>query len=371
MTFNLGFSQKDPATLVIGKYDRIFSKILAENRRIIVHLPAEYSKTNIKYPVLYLLDANWDDLFTTCVGTAGYLEEFGNIPRLMLVGILNTNRDRDMLPTKIKNRPHSGGALNFLNFLTQELIPHINKNYRTESFNILYGGSNAGLFTLYALLERPKSFNAYIASSPMIGHCQEFIYSKAGNFYKEVKAPNFLEKNRFLYMIYGKHDFPKVTDFVPDFVNSLKVKAPAKLLYDLKIIEDDGHVPFTTLYYGLQFLFSDWPLPKKLADSAKLTDLKQYYDGLGKKYGFPVVLPLNTLISRGYRFLRQNKIPDALEILTFGSQQHPYSPDIFYYLGTAYEKKNNKTQALIYFQKALEVDPQYNLAKIKIKTLKE
>jgi len=50
-------------TITAVKYEKIYSKILNEERKLIIHLPPGYEKTSQAYPVLYLLDADWDSLF--------------------------------------------------------------------------------------------------------------------------------------------------------------------------------------------------------------------------------------------------------------------------------------------------------------------
>ncbi len=119
------FAQEHGDDFVIGKYLQMNSKILNEERTIVVDLPEGYDKSHASYPVLYVLDADWEDLFTTVVATSGYLNEFGRIPKMIVVGICNTDRTRDMTPVKIKNEQTSGGAAFFLKFISEELMPFI------------------------------------------------------------------------------------------------------------------------------------------------------------------------------------------------------------------------------------------------------
>jgi predicted alpha/beta superfamily hydrolase len=130
-------------------------------------------------------------------------------------------------------------------------MPHIGQNYRTTEFSILYGMSNSALFAVYALLEGPEIFNAYIASSPMIGHCPEFIKKKAEVFVK--KAPL---KDRIAYMIYGTEDSRRVTAYVPEFQKYLKTNAPQGFTSKLEILKGEGHVPDRSLERGLGYIYS-------------------------------------------------------------------------------------------------------------------
>ena len=55
--------------------------------------------------------------------------------------------------------------------------------------------------------------------------------------------------------IYGADDYHQVTGYVPEFTKLLKENAPEGLKYSVKYIEDEGHVPFTSLYDGLNWIF--------------------------------------------------------------------------------------------------------------------
>jgi predicted alpha/beta superfamily hydrolase len=230
---------------------KIYSRILSEERTLSVALPDEYEATENVYPVLYVLDAEGEKLFSGCVSTAVDLYKKGRIPQMIVIGIWNTSRNRDMIPDIVSHRPGSGGSMEFLSFIREELMPYIGQNYRTTDFSMLYGMSNSALFTVYALLEMPETFNAYIASSPMIGHCPDFIKKKTEAFVKNVKLDD-----RVLFMIYGSVDSRRVTDYVPEFQKYLETKAPQNFICSLEILEGEGHVPNSSLKRGLQYIFS-------------------------------------------------------------------------------------------------------------------
>ena len=52
------------------------------------------------------------------------------------------------------------------NFIEKELVPHVEANYPVTQFRTLIGHSYGGLFTLFALAERPALFNYYLAIDP-------------------------------------------------------------------------------------------------------------------------------------------------------------------------------------------------------------
>ena len=229
----------------------MFSRSLQEERTISISLPDAYAAGTGSFPVLFVLDAESRKGWGDSLSTVENLHSAGTIPQMIVVGVWNTVRNRDMIPATVAHRPGSGGSRQFLDFLTGELAPHIRRDYKASNLGIIYGASNAGLFVVYALLERPEAFRAYIAGSPMIGHCPDFMQEKAEGF---VSRPRVGE--RTLYMIYGDQDSGRVTGFVPGFQKFLESNAPEGLKSRLDILAGEGHVPESSLSRGLNYVFN-------------------------------------------------------------------------------------------------------------------
>ena len=245
------YAQKDGEEVIIGKYRKIYSKVLNEERRIIIHLPAGYEESEERYPVLYKLDGDFIPSFARATATVDILALEGKIPSMIVVAVCNTDRGRDMFPVKVKPRPTSGGANFFLKFLTKELIPFIERNYSTNKYRILMGESNSALFVVFAFLEQPESFNSYIASSPMLGWCNDYILNKTDILFQKKKS-----LNRFLYIIYGGKDLRFVTNSVPGYKEKLQKDAPKNLKWKVDYLASEGHVPPSSLSNGLNTIFS-------------------------------------------------------------------------------------------------------------------
>ena len=148
----LAYIQEVSATLGVAR--RIKSTTLSEDRKVFVHLPASYNTSGSAYPVLYLLDGTPAFLLEMIAITAR-LRNDRNAPEMIIVAIENTDRNRGMMPVVAKDLPGPPRAEAFLGFLEKELIPDIEKTYRTAQPRILQGKSLSGLFTIYALLRDP------------------------------------------------------------------------------------------------------------------------------------------------------------------------------------------------------------------------
>jgi predicted alpha/beta superfamily hydrolase len=119
--------------------------------------------------------------------------------------------------------------------------------------NILFGGSNAGLFAVYTLIEHQEIIQAGIAGSPMIGHCSDFMFNQL----KKALENNY-EKDRYLYMIYGENDSKRVVDYVRKYFDLLKSRVAVNFKTENVILKNEGHVPVSSLHNGLLFIFQDY-----------------------------------------------------------------------------------------------------------------
>ena len=94
--------------LTIGKTIHIRSEILDETRPIYVRLPGNYTEGRGAYPVLYLFDAELN--FPPVCGVVHLLERLEGFPGLIVAGIPNTDRMRDLTPTWDRDFHIGGGG---------------------------------------------------------------------------------------------------------------------------------------------------------------------------------------------------------------------------------------------------------------------
>ena len=340
--------------VVFGTYETIHSEIQDEDRKLVINLPSNYEKSSETYPVLYLLGANYEPFFVNSASMIEYMGGAGLLPNMIVVGINDTKYFRDMFPKKLEQRPDdTGGSDSFLEFIEKELKPYINEKYRTNGYDILYGASNAGMLTVYALLAKPILFNAYISSSPMLGWFPDYFPEIAEQLFSE---QDLIDK--FLYMIYGKDDYDRVIEEIPKFVSALEKHAPKDFVWHSVILETEGHVPYTSLYSGLRELFPKWRVSDKEVTSMGLDGLENYYKKLTKKYGFNVKIPEDVLITLGFEYYREEKMDDALATMKFAIEEYPASDEVYGFLGSLHHRNNDPEQAKKYLTKALELNPE-------------
>ncbi len=148
-----------------------------EPYRIWVGLPLSYSRPpGRRYPVLYLLDG--DVGFAVGTGVTRFLALTHEMPEVLVVGVGYGNdmvrwherRVGDLTPLAVASNPGSGGAKRFLEFLVSEVMPLVERRYRTQTDRTLSGYSLGGLFATYVLFHRPGVFQRYMIGSPTYGY---------------------------------------------------------------------------------------------------------------------------------------------------------------------------------------------------------
>jgi hypothetical protein len=167
---------QDVARDSIPSYDTLTvrSRALGEARRINVHVPQIYCMSpKSRFPVLYMPDGGLDEDFPHVVHTVDSLIAIGAIRPVIVVGVPNTERRRDLTgPTRVASdsaiATHVGGSANFRRFLGQELIPVVDARYRTTPERAIMGESLAGLFVVETFLREPTMFTHYIAFDPSL-----------------------------------------------------------------------------------------------------------------------------------------------------------------------------------------------------------
>jgi len=225
-----------------------------------IHFPSDYGKnTAKKYPVLYILDGQWDfKLMDSVLGGLVY-DKFG--PEIILVGITysgenadyNNLRAMDLTPTSVAQVKGSGDAPKFLKFLKTEVVPFIETNYLADpSRRMLQGSSYAGLFTLYAMLSDPEFFAGYISASPAVSFDGGYVFKQEAEYARTHKALPVK-----LYLAVGERE--DLAAPVQEFMQALKSRKYQGLKLETRVIAGEGHASCKPELFnrGLKFLFGD------------------------------------------------------------------------------------------------------------------
>ena len=243
--FSLSLLHAQDFNLTIGKHEVVQSKILGEKRDILVSVPAHVEPDT---PLLIALDGEWS--FKNIAVIAGHLSGNGRLPPMVIAGVVNTDRGRDLTPTFEGGEFAAGPSDKFLAFLADELIPQLTAEYHLGKYRILLGHSNAGMFALYAFIRRPDVFQANIASSPSYGLDDRFtaLLSRA------IAAPT--SSPRFVFVSAGGDEEADISVGALRFAKTFESGPNANVEYHYEVFpgETHGSVPLRAFYRGLELL---------------------------------------------------------------------------------------------------------------------
>lgn len=375
--------------IVIGKIDSIQSNILSENRKIWVHVPDKADHSKELFPVLYLLDG--DAHFSSIVGMTQQLSTInGNMifPKMIVVGIPNTDRTRDLTPTHIDPRldtdpPYvtlsdttnyktSGGGENFISFIEEELMPHIEGKYPTAPYKILIGHSFGGLTVLQSFVYNTYLFNSYICIDPSMWWDKGRLLEQTKKALAEKRfegtslylgIANTLEQGMNLETV------QKDTSGESKHIRSILLLQAAfenhkknGLNYSGKYYPDDTHgsAPLISVYDGLRFFFDFFPLKlttKDFTDSTGIlaTKYQTHFAQISQKMGYQIKPNEEEINYLGYDFLGRGMYKTAESLFQLNLQNYPESFNVYDSYSDYFLAVSDKANAIIQLKKALEI----------------
>lgn len=380
---NLVFAQGkvEKENIVIGKRDSIKSKILGEQRKIWVHVPGG---ANQQYPVVYVLDG--DSHFSSVVGMIQQLSTAnGNMmcPKMIVVGIPNIDRTRDLTPTHIDADPFvpadstfyktSGGGENFIAFIEKELMPYIDAKYPTAPYKMLIGHSLGGLAVMQTFVHHNDLFNSYICIDPSMWWDKEKLLKETQKVLAEKK---FDGKSLYLGIantLEEGMDIKKVekdTSIDSKHIRSiLTLKAAFEknkqngLMYRGKYYPDDTHgsAPLITEYDALRFFFDFLPLNltnKDFTDSTGtiVTKYQNHFAQISQKMGYQVMPNEGLINSMGYDFLSRRIYKTAESFFKLNIENYSESVNVYDSYGDYFIAIGDKANAIIQLKKALALE---------------
>lgn len=232
------------------------STAVGELRRLNVYTPPGYGNGAKRYPVLYMPDGGIREDFPHITNTIDSLIRQGQIAPVIVVGIENTERRRDLTgPTNVAGdreiAPVVGGSATFRSFIATELIPEVDRRYRTSGEKAIVGESLAGLFVVETFFLQPTLFNRYIAMDPSLQWNDHELVRLAAE-----RLPAMKGTQRSLWMTASGTDliYPQ-TDALAKILSS---RAPNDLRWTYDPRRDEKHSTIFRATKRDAFIWSLW-----------------------------------------------------------------------------------------------------------------
>jgi len=365
--------QDQPKPGIIGQTVQIQSGILKRPRSLTIVKPDGYDDGTEHYPVLYLLDGESNFEFTAAI--VHFLSDNERMPEMIVVAIDSgdvSQRTHDLTPpteNEIENRfsPGTGGADAFLTFMSDELLPYVERNYRTRPYKILIGHSFGGLFAIHALATRPTLFNAYIAIDPTAGWNNEAEIARLKHLFSELKD---LQADLF---ITAANDLGEATPDVQRLAAALEGNKLKSFRWKFEWMKDETHssIPLVGTYSGLCTIFDGWYLtdPLRLFDEGGLEAMDKHFRDGGKRAGYERTTPAFTISLLVAALIQRGRLEEASTVLLHDTKAYPPPWNQLDALARAYADRGNTEKAIRYYSLSLKENSHNDSARRKLKEM--
>lgn len=366
LLFSKYLSGQTSNKIVNGEKHVIYSELIGEEKEYWIHLPRDYANCKDKYPVLYITDGS--EHFHLAAGTTEFMSSQYVIPKMIVVAILHNDRNHDLTPTHSLTNLEgfesnaaevSGGGVELLQFIVQDLIPEIESEFRTGPYRILAGHSLGGLFSVYAFLNQNQLFDAFIAMDPALPwdnqYCERLLINSA----------NTLSNRSSKLYISSAHNAP---DGKPDkspfrlsqnsFSEALKSREITNTKHEYFETQNHLTVPYASLYAGLTYAFSDYYILESPEFRLELPFIEDFYKKQAEIFGTATKPPERLIEMFGkYYLLDKNDFCKSIPFFELNTINYPYSCKSFEYLAKAYQASGNTEEAISNFKKVQELCP--------------
>lgn len=339
------------------------AKMIPTIRKYWVSLPKDYNETTNRYPIIFLFDGDEEYLRNLILSDADQLTNHGEMPPCIIVGIIQRNRALDFGPLyAVKSNPNSDkvNGDKFFDFLKEELLPELKKNYRTQDFKIGIGHSLGGLFLINSFTKDPEFFNGIIAISPALE------MDRDSTLFSNLKKTLHLKINKQTYFCWasGTEGVNEVA-FRPasKALNQLLINNPnPSFNYKYIDLPDKSHntTPIFTMLGAFDFLFDNWNIARwyrslfydKTVEPITAYRLRSAF--IKKKYNFDND-PTEDLVQNnvGLQLIAKKKYTQSLPYLRRAVELKPKSSGYNEDLSDAEEHLKNYLTALAALKVAL------------------
>ena len=333
-------------------YKSIESSKLGESRQLKIQLPRGYEKnTDKKYPLFIVLDGDY--LFEAVAGNVDYYSYWEDMPEAIVVGVNQLGkRFDDCMYSGQNSLPIETGA-SFFEFIGFELIPFIEKAYRTENFRVAVGHGETANFINYYLLKGQPLFQAYVAISPELA-------PKMMDYIPDGLAK--VESKIFYYLATTTSDSKSIIDNVEKLNISLNTIDNKNVLYKYNSFEGPTHysVPTHAIPNAIEAIFHVFqPISVKeykeyilKLDTSPVVYLEEKYQTILDLFGIEKQILINDFKAIAAAIEKNEQFEFYEELGKLARKNYPETLLGNYYIARFYEETGEPKKAMRTYQSA-------------------
>ena len=334
-------------------YESFESKSLGQSRDLKIQLPRNYDENLSKvYPLIIVLDGDY--MFEAVSGSVDYLSYWGNIPESIIVGVNQTNNRYDdcSVLDNVNFTPISSSK-NFFDFISQELIPHFDENYRTTKFKVAVGHEATANFINYFLLNQEMLISGFISISPKFSYnMEDYVINR----FDKIKT------NIFYYLASSDNDFRSIEQRTKKLSENFTSVKNNLIFFQYKKYKNLNHynLPIHSVSDGFEHIFASFiPINSTEYDSviAKLTTspvkyLENKYENITNYYGVDKNILVNDFRAIE-KYIKQTKQFNYYkELSALAVDKYPRTILGSYFMGLYYEKNGDMKKAMHIYRSA-------------------
>jgi len=351
------YSQETDSIRNNNIYDKIYSDKLSAEREITIQLPRDYNLEEEKrYPVFIVFDGDY--LFKIVSGNVDYMSFWGDIPEAIVVGInqIDSRYNDTSIVDNINFTPISSTA-KFFEFVSQELIPYINKNYRTTNFRVAVGHERTANFINFFLIKKVPIMNGYIAVSPkytkkMKEYLAQYLISSSQNIY--------------YYLSTSNEDFQSISEDVLDFNQRLDSLNNENIHYKFQNLAVPSHytLPAYTIPYSIEDMFSIYKDINSIEydsiilklETSPVKYLEEKYEKIKNHFGVIKEMSINDFIAVEQYIDEKEKFHFFKDLAKLATSKYRETILPSYYMGRFYEETGDAEKAMHIYRSAYNME---------------
>jgi hypothetical protein len=335
-------------------YEEFNSVKMGETRKLKIQLPRNYEENTEKvYPIVLVLDADY--LFEPVAGNVDYFSYWEDMPESIVVGIMQGESRYDDCAYDDTNFLPSERGADFFEFIGLELMPYIDKKFRTAKFIIAVGHDFTANFINYYLFKDPPLFNGYINLSPDLAPTIDLSIPE--------RIP-VIKSKIFYYLATGTDDIKGLMESAESLNSSLKNIETDNFEYFYDNFEGATHYSLVGrgIPVALEKIFSVYrPISKKEYSDVLLkmeTPIHQYlidkYKTIKDLFGLSNPIRINDFIATGRAIEKKRQWESLKEMSSLAKRQYPDTVLGDYFLARYYEETGDPKKAMRTFQGAFD-----------------
>ncbi|MBE9489497.1 MAG: esterase [Bacteroidetes bacterium] len=333
-------------------YEEFESYKLGDTREIKIQLPRNYEE-NIEqsYPLFIVFDGDY--MFEIVAGNVDYYSYWEDMPEAIVVGINQSDtRDDDCYYSEQNDLPVKTGA-NFFEFISMELLPHLNSTYRTENFRVAVGHGETANFINYFMFKPKPLFQAYITVSPSLAPSMNDYISQRLTQY---------ETKLFYYLATASNDIKSIKKDAETLNTTITSIDNKNILYNFDSFEGATHysAPAHALPKALESIFYVFqPISKKEYKESVLTletspveYLQEKYKTILDLFGIEKQILVNDFKAIAAAIEKKKEYNYFEELGKIARKEYPDTVLGHYYLARFYEETGQPKKAMRTYRSA-------------------